>query len=159
MKAPLITVNNLCMNFDSTRVLKNISFEIAEGEILGIIGRSGAGKTVLMHLIRGVEQPPTSGKIIYHMAACPSCEYMDVASSTGKACPHCGAKLTPLDVDLWNEKNEELKRRVMRRTAIMFQRTFALYGDDRVIENVLHALDDIEYPQEKAINRAADLID
>jgi ABC-type glutathione transport system ATPase component len=41
----------------------------------------------------------------------------------------------------------------------MFQRTFALYGDDRVIENVLHALDDINYPQEKAINRAADLID
>ena len=41
----------------------------------------------------------------------------------------------------------------------MFQRTFALYGDDRVIENVLHALDDIEYPPEKAINRAADLID
>jgi len=27
----------------------------------------------------------------------------------------------------------------MRRSAIMFQRTFALYGDDRVIENVLHA--------------------
>ena len=41
----------------------------------------------------------------------------------------------------------------------MFQRTFALYGDDRVIENVLHALDDIDYPQDKAINRAADLID
>jgi methyl coenzyme M reductase system subunit A2 len=47
----------------------------------------------------------------------------------------------------------------MSRTAIMFQRTFALYGDDRVIENVLHALDDINYPQENAINRAADLID
>ena len=47
----------------------------------------------------------------------------------------------------------------MNRTAIMFQRTFALYGDDRVIENVLHALDDIRYPQEQAISRAADLID
>ncbi|MFA5254292.1 MAG: methyl coenzyme M reductase system, component A2, partial [Methanoregula sp.] len=45
------------------------------------------------------------------------------------------------------------------RTAIMFQRTFALYGDDRVIENVLHALDDINYPADKAVNRAADLID
>ena len=59
--------------------------------------------------------------------------------------------LSALDVDLWNEKNEDLKRRVMQRTAIMFQRTFALYGDDRVIENVLHALDDINYPPEKAI--------
>ena len=41
----------------------------------------------------------------------------------------------------------------------MFQRTFALYGNDRVIENVLHALDDIDYPAENAINRAADLLD
>jgi len=46
----------------------------------------------------------------------------------------------------------------MRRTAIMFQRTFALYGDDRVIENVLRALDDINYVED-AINRAADLLD
>jgi methyl coenzyme M reductase system subunit A2 len=159
MKAPLITVENLCMDFDGEKVLKKISFEIAEGEILGIIGRSGAGKTVLMHLIRGVEQPPTSGKIIYHMAACGTCDYIDVPGMTGKTCPHCGAKLAKLDVDLWNEKNEDLKRRVMHRTAIMFQRTFALYGDDRVIENVLHALDDIDFPPEKAIARAADLID
>ncbi|WP_292370362.1 methyl coenzyme M reductase system, component A2 [Methanoregula sp. UBA64] len=159
MKAPLITVENICMDFDGTHALRNISFEIHEGEILGIIGRSGAGKTVLMHLMRGVEQPPTSGKIVYHVSACPSCDYMDVASSAGKPCPHCGAKLEPIDVDLWNEKDEALKRRVMRRTAIMFQRTFALYGDDRVIENVLHSLDDINYPQDKAINRAADLID
>ena len=159
MKAPLITVDNLCMDFDGQRVLKNISFEIAEGEILGIIGRSGAGKTVLMHLMRGVEQPPTGGRIIYHVAACGSCDFMDVGSAAGKPCPHCGGTLSSLDVDLWNEKDEALKRRVMRRAAIMFQRTFALYGDDRVIENVLHALDDIDYPQEKAINRAADLID
>jgi methyl coenzyme M reductase system subunit A2 len=159
MKAPLITVDNLCMNFDGEGVLKNISFEIAEGEILGIIGRSGAGKTVLMHLMRGVEQPPTSGRIIYHVSACNKCEYMGVRSTAEKPCPICGGKLSPVDIDLWNEKDETLRRRLMRRTAIMFQRTFALYGDDRVIENVLHALDDIEYPQDQAINRAADLID
>jgi len=159
MKAPLITVDNLCMDFAGTRILSNISFEIAEGEILGIIGRSGAGKTVLMHLLRGVEQPPTSGRIIYHVAACNTCDFMDVGSATGKTCPHCGGVLSARDIDLWNEGDELLKRRLMRRTAIMFQRTFALYGNDRVIENVLHALDDIEYPPEKAINRAADLID
>jgi methyl coenzyme M reductase system subunit A2 len=54
MKPPLITVDNLCMDFDGTRILNNITFEIGEGEVLGIIGRSGAGKTVLMHLMRGV---------------------------------------------------------------------------------------------------------
>ncbi|HOT95063.1 MAG TPA: ATP-binding cassette domain-containing protein, partial [Methanoregulaceae archaeon] len=43
----LITIQDLSMVFDDTEVLKKISFEIGEGEILGIIGRSGAGKTVL----------------------------------------------------------------------------------------------------------------
>jgi methyl coenzyme M reductase system subunit A2 len=159
MSLPFITVNDLCMDFDGTRVLNNVSFEIPEGEIIGVIGRSGAGKSVLMHLLRGVEQPPTRGSIVYHMAACDRCTFMDVQSRAGKKCPECGGDLVAVDVDLWDERNNGMKSRVMHRTAIMFQRTFALYGDDRVIENVLHALDDIDYPQELAINRAADLID
>ena len=61
MPNPFISVHDLCMNFDDTRVLNNVSFVIPEGEIMGVIGRSGAGKSVLMHLLRGVEQPPTKG--------------------------------------------------------------------------------------------------
>jgi methyl coenzyme M reductase system, component A2 len=159
MPHPFISVNNLCMDYDGSRVLNKVSFEIPEGEIIGVIGRSGAGKSVLMHLLRGVEQPPTGGSIIYHMAACNRCPFMDVQSRAGGKCPECGGDLVPVDVDLWDENSNGMKSRVMHRTAIMFQRTFALYGDDRVIENVLHALDDINYPQELAINRAADLID
>jgi methyl coenzyme M reductase system subunit A2 len=159
MPKPFISVNDLCMDFDDTRVLNKVSFEIPEGEIMGVIGRSGAGKSVLMHLLRGVEQPPTKGSIVYHMAACDRCTFMDVQSRTGGKCPECGGELEAVDVDLWGAKTDGMKSRVMNRTAIMFQRTFALYGDDRVIENVLHALDDIRYPQEHAINRAADLID
>ncbi len=156
---PLITVENLTMSFNGSEVLKNINFEMEEGEILGIIGRSGAGKTVLMHPIRGVDQPPTAGKIIYHVAACDQCDNIERQSNAGSPCSKCGATLKPLDVDFWAAENEMVKKRIMRRTAIMFQRTFALYGDDRVIENVLHALDDIRYPSEKAISRAADLLD
>ncbi len=156
---PLITVEHLGMEFNGTRALKDINFEIGESEVIGVIGRSGAGKTVLMHLIRGVDQPPTTGRIVYHVTACDRCEWVDIPSAEGKACPVCGSSLLPVDVDLWDEKQENMKRRVMRRTAIMFQRTFALYGNDRVIENVLKALDDVNYPQEKAINRAADLLD
>jgi len=159
MPKPFISVHDLCMDFDDTRVLNNVSFEIPEGEIMGVIGRSGAGKSVLMHLLRGVEQPPTKGSIVYHMAACDRCMFMDVQSRAGKKCPECGGELVAADIDLWGEKTDGMKGRVMNRTAIMFQRTFALYGDDRVIENVLHALDDIRYPQEHAVNRAADLID
>jgi methyl coenzyme M reductase system subunit A2 len=147
------------MDFGETRVLNNVSFEIPEGEIIGIIGRSGAGKSVLMHLLRGVEDPPASGSVVYHMAACDQCTFMDVQSRAGRKCPVCNGELVATDIDLWDKKTDGLKSRVMSRTAIMFQRTFALYGDDRVIENVLHALDDINFPQEHAVNRAADLID
>lgn len=156
---PLITVKDLCMAFNGTVVLKNINFEVAEGEIVGIIGRSGAGKTVLMHLMRGVDQPPTQGAIIYHVVTCGGCDYIGVPSEAGKPCPICRGKLESADIDLWDDENATMKRRIMRRTAIMFQRTFALYGDDRVIENVLRALDDVGYPSENAVSRAADLID
>ena len=159
MTTPFISVHDISKDFGGTRVLRNVSFEIPEGEIIGVIGRSGAGKSVLMHLLRGIEEPPISGSIIYHVAACDTCEHMDVQSRAGGKCPQCTGTLAATDVDIWDEKSDGMKSRVMRRTAIMLQRTFALYGDDRVIENVLHALDDINYPAELAINRAADLID
>ncbi|HJK04992.1 MAG TPA: ATP-binding cassette domain-containing protein, partial [Methanocorpusculum sp.] len=176
MTTPFITIKDLCMDFpanpegpsdttpcaaaqESVRVLDNINLEIAEGEIVGIIGRSGCGKTVLIHLVRGIDQPPTSGQIIYHVAVCPKCGRIELPGHAGTACSNCGAVLEAQDVDFWAPENETLKTRIMARTAIMFQRTFALYGDDRVIENVLRALDDIDYPSEKAISRAADLLD
>lgn len=159
MTHPFITVKNLSKEFDGVKVLDNISFEIPEGDIMGIIGRSGSGKTVLMHLMRGVDESPTSGSILYHLSECPKCGYISRRSAAGNPCPACNSQLEAQDIDFWAPENEERKSRIMRHTAIMFQRTFALYGDDRVIENVLHALDDIEYPQEKAINRAAELID
>ena len=109
---PLITVKDLCMEFDGSVVLKDISFEVAEGETVGIIGRSGAGKTVLMHLMRGVDQPPSQGSIVYHIAACGACDYVGVPSETGKPCPVCGAKLNPEDVNFWAEESAPMKRRI-----------------------------------------------
>ncbi len=75
----LITLDRVCMEFNGKRVLSNISLEIPEGEVVGIIGRSGAGKTVLMHLLRGVDQPPTSGRVIYHVARCAECGQVEPA--------------------------------------------------------------------------------
>ena len=147
------------MEFAGTHALKNISFTLDEGEILGIIGRSGAGKSTLIHLLRGIEDPPTNGKITYHIAACQSCEYVTVQSQAGEKCPKCDEVMVTQDVDFWHPDNEAMKRRIIARNAIMFQRTFALYGNDRVIDNVLKALDDIGYPTGKAVTRAADLID
>ncbi len=56
----LMKVDGLSKNFGGLRAVSNVSFEIAEGEILGIIGPNGAGKTTLFNLLNGV-LPPSSG--------------------------------------------------------------------------------------------------
>lgn len=63
----MIKVENVSKDYeldDGTKVtaVKDISFEVKEGEILGIMGRSGSGKTTLLRALRGVEHID-SGKI------------------------------------------------------------------------------------------------
>lgn len=71
-KKPIITVKNISRQFYSPEVLKlefdmsNINFEVYEGEILGIIGPSGIGKTVLLELLSGVSLPK-DGEVIYNI--------------------------------------------------------------------------------------------
>src|SRR2546430_9032008 len=51
--------------FGKTSVLQNISFDVAEGEALVLLGASGSGKTTILRIIAGLEQPYTS-KIMLH---------------------------------------------------------------------------------------------
>ena len=58
----LLEVRSVTKTFGTTRVLKNVSLQIAGGEFLTLLGESGSGKTTLLRLIAGFEQP-TSGEI------------------------------------------------------------------------------------------------
>jgi len=62
MKHPFISVRNLSMEYSGKKVLDNLSFEIYEGETIGIIGKSGAGKSVLIHLLADWKTPRTAGR-------------------------------------------------------------------------------------------------
>lgn len=49
----LLEVNNLTKNFGGLTAIKNVSFQVDEGEMVGIIGPNGAGKTTLFNLLSG----------------------------------------------------------------------------------------------------------
>lgn len=52
-----IQIENVSKQYKKQQVLRNISCEIREGEIFGLLGPSGAGKTTLIRLIMGMEAP------------------------------------------------------------------------------------------------------
>lgn len=59
----LLSLRNVSKRFGGLRALSDISFDIHEGEILGIMGANGAGKTTLFSVIAGHTRP-TSGEIL-----------------------------------------------------------------------------------------------
>ncbi len=60
----LLTVHGLSKSFGALRVTENVSFEVNEGEILGVIGPNGAGKTTLFGLLAG-NLTPSQGRITF----------------------------------------------------------------------------------------------
>ena len=62
MSQPIVEVRNLTKRFGDFVAVDNISFDIHEGEILGVLGPNGAGKTTTIHMLLGLITP-TSGSI------------------------------------------------------------------------------------------------
>ena len=58
-----LTSKNISKVFGGVQALQDVSFEVFQGEILGLIGPNGAGKTTLFNCITGI-YPPTRGEII-----------------------------------------------------------------------------------------------
>jgi methyl coenzyme M reductase system subunit A2 len=156
-----IEIKDLRVGFDGVDVLKNINLEVKEGEIIGILGKSSAGKSILMHVLRGVEAfNDVSGSVIYHLSRCNKCGLIDRPSKVGEICPKCNSNFEKFEADFVKmDLHDPIRRDITRRIAIMLQRTFALYGDERVIVNVMNALQEIGEMGPTAINRAADLLD
>ena len=58
----MISVLNLSRSYGSTLAVDNVSFEITNGEVVGLLGHNGAGKTTIMKMITGFIEP-SSGSV------------------------------------------------------------------------------------------------
>ncbi|MCR1809078.1 amino acid ABC transporter ATP-binding protein [Haploplasma modicum] len=61
----MFKIKNLKKSFGNNDVLKDINFDVTEGEIISIIGSSGSGKSTLLRCLNLLEYP-NSGEIIYN---------------------------------------------------------------------------------------------
>ena len=60
----MLTINNINVNYGSIRAIKDVSFQVHQGEIVTLIGANGAGKTTILHTISGLLRAQ-SGEIIF----------------------------------------------------------------------------------------------
>ena len=59
----ILKLQNISLSFEKRQILENISFEINQGEIFGMLGPNGVGKSTIFNLVTGLIKP-NSGEII-----------------------------------------------------------------------------------------------
>ncbi|MCC9661272.1 MULTISPECIES: ABC transporter ATP-binding protein [Pseudoalteromonas] len=59
---PVVSMNQVTKSYGSLTAVNNLSCELAPGEVLGLFGHNGAGKTTMMKLILGITSP-TNGRV------------------------------------------------------------------------------------------------
>lgn len=69
----MIEINNLTKSFDDYEVLDHVSVSIAEGEIFGLIGTNGAGKSTFLRLLAGVLKPDAGTIVVDDMPIYDNC--------------------------------------------------------------------------------------
>ncbi len=63
MAETILRVESLSKSFGGVRAVRDLSFAVSAGEILGLIGPNGSGKSTTVNVLAGVF-PPTAGSIL-----------------------------------------------------------------------------------------------
>ena len=58
----MLKVDNLSVHYGMIQAVRDVSFEVNEGEVVSLIGANGAGKTTILRTLSGLVRP-SSGKI------------------------------------------------------------------------------------------------
>jgi len=127
-----VTVHSLVKGYQGQTILDGISLSVARGEVCGIVGPSGGGKTTFLRCLNGLEDFQ-SGEV--HVA---------------------GEKLHPA---IPARERSRLLQRVRRRVGMVFQQ-FNLFPHRTALENVTEApIHVLGLPRAEAIERARGLLD
>lgn len=100
MDNPILKCENLNKKFGKKQILKNVSFDIFKGDILGFIGPNGAGKTTTIKLILGL-QNITKGRVLING--------FDIQKQFTKAIEKVGAIVENPDLYMYLSGYENLK--------------------------------------------------
>ena len=63
LAVPVVQVSDLSLAYGPTPLVRHVSFEVAAGEIVGLVGPNGAGKTSIVESVAGLRQATTGGTI------------------------------------------------------------------------------------------------
>jgi len=64
-KTTALEAVSICKSYENERIIENIYVNVAEGELVSLLGVSGIGKTTLFHILSGLEKPDSGTVKIY----------------------------------------------------------------------------------------------
>jgi len=128
----VLSVENLCKSFGTLQAVDGVSFDVAPGEVVGLVGPNGAGKTTTINMVLGV-LAPTRGRI--------EIDGLNLASSRSRALARTNfaAVYAPLPGNLTVEQNLRV-----------FGLIYAVADLSQRIEELLKAYDLAHYRKTKA---------
>ncbi|MFQ7566553.1 MAG: ATP-binding cassette domain-containing protein, partial [Clostridium perfringens] len=106
----MIEIKNLEKSFKGNKILENISFTLKEGEILTLLGPSGAGKTTILRILNGLE----------------TCDFGDITLVSLKIC------------EKGIYKDSKAQKEIHKKIGLVFQ-TFNLFPHMNILENLILA--------------------
>lgn len=106
----MIEIKNLEKSFKGNKILENISFTLKEGEILTLLGPSGAGKTTILRILNGLE----------------TCNFGDITLDSLKICEN------------GIYKDSKAQKETHKKIGLVFQ-TFNLFPHMNILENLILA--------------------
>ena len=72
MSAAALSFSGISKSFGDFQALREISFELPAGQIVGLVGANGAGKSTLLKIVAGVQPPSSGGMLLYGREYRPS---------------------------------------------------------------------------------------